>query len=103
MTAAPVEPVRLAGVLQSVAHLLDGARFIGRHPVQPDDGDGWSRWYPDPDDPSLQYQSVTWTISSTEWAPWLPQWAAKLASEQAAEHWADLGDMAAAVGWAATI
>lgn len=92
----------LADALRDVVDHLGGARFIGRHPGTVET-DAWSRWYLDPDDPQLRYQSVTWTLGSTEWSPWLPGWAAGLSAEQTAEHWADLGDMAAAVGWAQAV
>ena len=104
MTTTVTEAPGLPTVLRDLADRLGDARFIGRHGgvVDTDEEQG-SRWYLDPDDPEIRYQSVTWTISSSESAPWLMTWAAKLAAEQAAEHWALLGDMAAAIGWPATI
>lgn len=97
---ATLRPATLGGI----ADKLGDAPFIGRHDslVDTNDQDG-SRWYTDPDDPSIRYQSCTWTISSSESSPWLMAWAAKLAAEVAADNWAEMGDMAAAVGWPATV
>jgi len=97
VTAAQTEvPPRAADILAPIVHLLDGARFIGRHEdvLETGEHDG-SRWYLDPADPSIRYQSVTWTIGSSQSAPWLMAWAAKLAAEVAVEYWALLGDLAA--------
>lgn len=98
------DPRPLAAVLQGVADKLDGARFIGRHGglVDTNEHDG-SRWYHDPDDPTVRYQSVTFTISSTEAAPWLTDWAGKLAAEMVADHWAEIGEIASALGWPAAV
>lgn len=104
MTAVDLEvPVRLADTLAGIRDKLGDARFIGRHIGLVETNDDGSRWYTDPDNPEITYQSVTWTIGSSESAPWLMDWAAKLAAEQTAEHWADLGDMAATLGWPAAI
>jgi hypothetical protein len=40
-----------------------------------------SRWYLDPDDPETRYQSVTWTCTASESAPWLVPWAGKVTAE----------------------
>ena len=93
-------PTQLAQALLEYAHILGGARFIGRHDGLVETTD-WSRWYYDPEDPQARYQSVTWAISSTESAPWMPKWAAGLAADVCIDNWADLGEMASAIGWPA--
>lgn len=93
MTAAVLTPARLAEVLREHAHLLGGARFIGRHETQAVDGPDDSRWYHDPGRPGLRYQSVTWTISSTESAPWIVPWAATVAAEVVRDNWSALGGL----------
>ncbi len=99
MTAVETEvPVVLADALQGIAHLLGGAAFVGRHPTSALDGADGSRWYIDPDDSSLRYQSVTWTIGSTTSAPWLPAWAAGLVADVVVDEWSTLGAMARAEG-----
>ncbi len=87
-------PERLASVLAGIADQLGDARFIGRHAtlVDTDQHDG-SRWYTDPDDPEVHYQSVTWTIGSSQSAPWLMAWAAKLAVEFSVDHWSEIGGL----------
>lgn len=103
MTAIATEPVRLAHALEPIRHLLGDAAFIGRHTGIVETNDDGSRWYYDPADPEIRYQSVTFTIGSTQSSPWLTSWAAKLAAEQACEHWADLGDLASSAGWPAAV
>lgn len=56
------------------------------------------RWYVDPADPSLAYESVTTILSSTEDKPWLAPWAAKLAAEYAVDHLWDIDAVTAALG-----
>ena len=102
MTATPEAPVRLAAILQEHVDKLGGAAFIGRHQSLVETNDDGSRWYYDPENPEVRYQSVTWTISSTESAPWLPAWAAGLAADVCLDNWALIGDMVAAVGVPAT-
>jgi hypothetical protein len=104
MTITMPEPVRLSSVLEGIRDLLGDATFIGRYQgvVDTNEHDG-SRWYTDPSDSNIRYQSVTWTIGSTQSAPWLMAWAAKLAAEQACEHWAEIGDLAASAGWPAAV
>lgn len=82
---------RLAEVLRPYAGMLHGATFIGRHETQADDGDDGSRWYPDPGRPGVRHQSVTWTISSTENAPWVLPWAGTVAAETVRDSWSLLG------------
>ena len=53
--------------------LLEGARVDNER-------DG-SRWYLDPDDPAIRYQSVTWICGASESAPWLVDWAGKITAE----------------------
>jgi hypothetical protein len=65
---------------------------IGRH----DEVSG--RWYVDPADRTLIYESVTTILSSTEDKPWLAPWAAKLAAEYAVDHVFEVADLAAALG-----
>lgn len=95
----PSTGLLLPDTLNPIGHLLGGASFIGRHPSTPLDSDDGSRWYLDPDDPSIRYQSVTWTISSTESAPFLMPWAAGQAVDEFIAHWAEIGDMASTLGW----
>jgi hypothetical protein len=54
--------------------------IIGR--IERDD----SRYYIDPADPSLVYDSVTTILSATNSKSWLQNWAAKLAAEFAVDH-----------------
>lgn len=104
MTAAPESPARVASVLDTVREMLGDAAFIGRHGgVVDTDEDTGSRWYCDPDDPGITYQSVTWTISASESAPWLMAWAAKLAVEYAVEHWGEIGGLMRADGPRVTV
>lgn len=49
-----------------------------------DDAD--DRWYYDPTDPSLRYESVTAILSSSTAKPWLTPWASKSAATFAVEH-----------------
>lgn len=49
-----------------------------------DQGD--SRWYVDPVDPDLVYESVTTILSAATSKPWLTAWSAKLAGEFVADH-----------------
>lgn len=65
---------------------------IGRH------DEGSMRWYVDPSDPSLAYESVTTILSAANDKPWLAPWAAKLAAEYAVDHVYDVADVAAALG-----
>jgi hypothetical protein len=94
-----MDAIPIAKVLESIREQLGDASFIGRHGgvVDTDDHTG-SRWYTDPEDPEVFYQSVTWTISSSESAPWLMAWAAKLAAEYAVDHWSEVGGLMRDVG-----
>lgn len=47
---------------------------------------GDSRWYVDPADPDLIYESVTAILSAANSKPWLGAWQAKLAAEFAVHH-----------------
>jgi hypothetical protein len=53
---------------------------IGR--IERDD----SRYYVDPADPTLVYDSVTTILAATNSKPWLANWTAKLAAEFAVDH-----------------
>lgn len=101
MTAVQTEPTRLAKALREHVDKLGGAAFIGRHAGLVETNNDGSRWYFDPENPEIRYQSVTFTISSTESAPWLTGWAAGLSADVCIDNWAELGDMAATVGWPA--
>lgn len=99
MTAAPEAPAQMASALRSIdPEKLGGTQFIGRHGGLVETNDDGSRWYTDPSDPTISYQSVTWTIGSTDSAPWLAAWAAGLAADVCLDNWARVGDMLAAVG-----
>jgi hypothetical protein len=65
---------------------------VGRH------DEASSRWYIDPADPTLAYESVTTILSNAHDKPWLAPWAAKLAAEYAVDHVYDVADLAAALG-----
>lgn len=47
---------------------------------------GESRWYVDPVDPELVYESVTAILSAATSKPWLTAWASKLAAEFSVDH-----------------
>lgn len=83
----------LAEVLRPYADLLGDRTFIGRHELQAEDGDDWSRWYSDPERAGRRYQSVTWTISSTENAPWSVPWAGTVAAETVVDNWGVIGSL----------
>ena len=55
--------------------------------------EGSSRWYVDPLDPDLRYESVTTILSRAESLPWLAPWAAKLAAEYVAACLDELVDL----------
>lgn len=46
-----------------------------------DDPRDGSRWYLDPDNQEIRYQSVTWTCSASESAPWLTGWSGRVTAE----------------------
>ena len=92
MSAATLAPSRLAEVLRPFADMLGDAQFIGRHEDgQAENGADGSRWYTDPYRPGRRYLSVTWTIDSTESAPWRMPWAGTIAAEVVVDNWSELG------------
>ena len=64
MTAVlEVEPTRIGRIIRDLSEwLADPAtpQFVSRTAEAYDLGD--ARYYPDPNDPSVQYQSVTWLL-----------------------------------------
>jgi len=64
---------------------------------------GDNRWYVDPDNPDLRYESVTHIIGASNPKPWLVAWGAKLAAEFAVEKHDRLGGVIADFGVPAAI
>jgi hypothetical protein len=56
------------------------------------------RWYVDPADPSVAYESVTTILSGSEDKPWLAPWAAKLTAEYAVDNLGDVTAVASSLG-----
>lgn len=103
MTAV-LDEARVGPALLDLAEwLADPATpaFVGRTLVAEDDGD--SRYYPDPDDPSIQYTSVTWILGATQRKPYLEKWHSRVSAQFAVDNWARIGDILASAGERAAV
>jgi hypothetical protein len=103
-TVLDVEPTRLGRALVDLAEWLADPQtptFVGRTLTAQDGGD--SRYYPDPDDPTTQYKSVTWILGATQRKPYLERWHGTTAAKFAVRNWAMLGEILASAGEQAAI
>lgn len=81
MTAVEAEPAQLGRTLLDLAEWLadpDTPQWVGRSMTAQEDGD--SRYYEDPDDPSIRYWSVTHILSMTQRKTYLEKWKANTAA-----------------------
>ena len=103
MTAV-LDEIRVGPALVDLAEWLadpSTPSFVGRSAIAEDDGD--ARYYPDPNDPTVRYQSVTWVLGATQRKPYLEKWHGTTAAKFAVRNWAMLGEILASAGERAAV